>query len=446
MSSISEPMDLAPDPPTASEKEVSRVNNLMFARLMPLLVIGYIINFLDRTNIGMAKSALQIDVGISAASYGLGAGLYFLVYAACEVPSNLILQKVGARRWITRIMFTWGIISMCMALVKGPTSFYALRVLLGVAEAGLFPGVLFYLNSWFGARQNARATGYFLFGVCLANAIGGPLGGAILTLNGWHGLKGWQWLFILEGAPAVLFSYVIWKFLPDGPASAPWLTKAESDGVLSRLKAEREANAKHYTPSLKSVFGHPQILLAIWVYFCDQIALYGVIFFLPGIVRSWGGLGEIQIGLLSSLPWVCCGLGAIIIPQVATQFGKARETMIGGMLMMAVVFTGPVFLPPVGALIAFCLGSVMFMPLQSILFTYPYSRMQGTALAGGLGYLNGMGLVGGFLGPYAMGLVEQATGKASNGLWLMSGALLAGAIGTFWLRYPSTDKIKAAPG
>ncbi len=433
----------APALDSASEKEVSRVNTLMFTRLMPILVVAYIINFLDRTNIGMAKAALQANVGISAASYGLGAGLYFLVYACCEVPSNLIMQKVGARKWITRIMLTWGVISMCMALVKGPTSFYALRVLLGIAEAGLFPGVLFYLNSWFQARQQARAIGYFLLGVCLANMIGGPLGGAILTLNGWHGLMGWQWLFILEGAPAVLFAVIIWNFLPDGPATARWLTKDESQGVLDRLKAERTANAAHYTPSLKAVFGHPQILLAIWVYFCDQIALYGVIFFLPGIVRSWGPLGEVQIGLLSSLPWICCGLGALIIPQLATHLGRTRETMIGGMLMMAAAFIGPAVLPPAGAMACLCLGCVMFMPLQSIVFTYPYARFQGSALAGGLGYLNGMGLVGGFIGPYAMGLIEQGTGKASNGLWLMSASLFVGAIGSIWLRYPSEDKAKA---
>jgi MFS family permease len=440
MSNISDLALKPAPPPTAASTEAARVNTLMFARLMPLLVAGYVLNFLDRSNIALAKAALQVDVGISAAAYGLGAGLFFLAYSACEVPSNLILQKVGARAWITRIMLTWGLVSMAMALVRGPASFYALRLLLGVAEAGLFPGVLFYLTGWFGARQGARATGYFLLGVSLANMIGGPLGGALLGLDGRLGLHGWQWLFILEGAPAALFSILIWKLLPDGPASAPWLTRDEADGVLERLQAERAANAAHDSRSLKAVFVHPQVLLAIFVYFCHQIALYGVTFFLPGIIRSWGPLSELQIGLLTALPWLNAAIGAAILPQLATALGWARRMMIGGLFIMAVAFTGPAFLSPAGALAAFCIGALMFFPVQSVLFTYPSARFQGVALAGGLGFLNCLGILGGFIGPYAMGLVEQHTGKASNGLWLISGALALAAAASFWLRYPTEER------
>src|SRR5215469_11471611 len=224
MSNISEARPLAPEALTAPAPEVRRLIERNFVRLMPLLVAGYILNFLDRTNIALASSALQKDAGISPDIYGFGAGLFFLAYAACEVPSNLILRRVGARPWITRIMATWGLVSMGMALVNGPTTFYILRVMLGVAEAGLFPGVLYYLTTWFGPREQARATGYFLMGVQLANVIGGPIGGALLSLDGAHGLKGWQWLFLIEGAPAVLFSLVVWFRLPDGPAKASWLS------------------------------------------------------------------------------------------------------------------------------------------------------------------------------------------------------------------------------
>ena len=210
-------------PHPASTPADSAVDKLMFRKLMPLLIIAYVISFLDRTNIALAKTHLSVDLGISAAAYGLGAGLFFLSYALLEVPSNLIMHRVGARFWITRIMVTWGLLSAGMAFVQGEMSFYVMRVLLGAAEAGLFPGVMLYLTYWFGREQRARATGYFLTGVCVANILSGPLGGALLQMDGVLGWRGWQWLFVIEGLPAVLFAWVVWKKLPDGPATAPWL-------------------------------------------------------------------------------------------------------------------------------------------------------------------------------------------------------------------------------
>lgn len=190
------------------------INALLFRKLMPLLIIGYVLSFLDRTNIALAKQQLEIDLGISAAAYGLGAGLFFLTYALCEVPSNLIMHRVGARFWIARIMVTWGLISASMALVQGETSFYVLRVLLGIAEAGFFPGVMLYLTYWFGREERARATGYFLLGVCIANIVGGPLGGALMQLDGVWGWHGWQWMFVLEGLPAAFLPLLSGKNCP----------------------------------------------------------------------------------------------------------------------------------------------------------------------------------------------------------------------------------------
>ena len=195
---------------TAGVTDESRLNRLLLRKLMPLLVVVYVMSFLDRTNIALAKASMGIDLGLSAAAYGLGAGLFFLTYALFEVPSNLIMQRVGARFWITRIMITWGLLSAGMAFVQGETSFYIMRLLLGVAEAGLFPGVMLYLTYWFNREQRARATGYFLLGVCLANILSGPLGGALLELDGWLGWHGWQWLFVLNGLPAVALAYVAW--------------------------------------------------------------------------------------------------------------------------------------------------------------------------------------------------------------------------------------------
>ena len=287
---------------TAGVTDESRLNRLLLRKLMPLLVVVYVMSFLDRTNIALAKASMGIDLGLSAAAYGLGAGLFFLTYALFEVPSNLIMQRVGARFWITRIMITWGLLSAGMAFVQGETSFYIMRLLLGVAEAGLFPGVMLYLTYWFNREQRARATGYFLLGVCLANILSGPLGGALLELDGWLGWHGWQWLFVLEGLPAVALAYVVWKKLPDGPSSASWLTKAQARAIEERLSAERAASPQQ--SRLGQMFRDKQIWLAIAVYFVHQITIYTVIFFLPGIIGTYGALTPLQIGLLTSVPWI----------------------------------------------------------------------------------------------------------------------------------------------
>ena len=279
----------APDAPLQHVVTDRPLTAMLFRRLMPLLIFAYVISFLDRTNIALAKSHIAVDLHISSAAYGLGAGLFFLTYALFEVPSNLIMHRVGARFWITRIMITWGLLSAGMAFINGQTAFYVMRLLLGVAEAGLFPGVLLYLTYWFGREERARATGYFLLGVCIANILGGPLGGALLQMDGVGGLHGWQWMFLLEGLPAVVLAFVVWKKLPDGPADAPWLTRPQADEIRSRLAAEcAQGQADGAAHSFFGAIRDRQIWLAIFVYFCHQIAIYTVIFFLPGIIGTWG--------------------------------------------------------------------------------------------------------------------------------------------------------------
>ncbi|HEY4029358.1 MAG TPA: MFS transporter [Caulobacteraceae bacterium] len=445
MSSISEPRAagpraLEPDSFRAPAAEVQRLIDRNFMRLMPLLVFGYILNFLDRTNIALAKAALQTDVGISPQMYGFGAGLFFLVYAACEVPSNLILRKVGARRWIARIMATWGLVSMGMCLVKGPSSFYLLRVLLGVAEAGLFPGVLYYLTTWFGPREQARATGYFLMGVSMANVIGGPVGGALLGLNGTAGLAGWQWLFLVEGVPAVLFAVVVLTVLPEGPAKARWLSDDEKAVVLAEQRRGREGGGDTH---LSKAFFHPQVLLAILVYFLHQIAFYGVTFFLPAIIRSWGKLSELQIGLLTGLPWLCAFIGSGTLPWLAMKGGWSRLLMTGGCFLLALCLLAPLAFPPALALGVFCVGMAVVSPIQAVVFTYPPARFEGAALAAGLGFLNALGVTGGFVGPFIMGAIEQGTGKASGGLIFMAAAMALGGIASLFLRYPHQDRARS---
>lgn len=451
---MSNTSEAAPEAFAAPAPEVQRVIDRTFLRLMPLLVFGYILNFLDRTNIALAKAALQHDVGVSPQMYGFGAGLFFLVYAACEVPSNLVLQRVGARRWIARIMATWGLVSMAMCLVKGPASFYTVRVLLGVAEAGLFPGVLYYLTTWFGPREQARATGYFLMGVSLANVIGGPLGGALLGLDGVAGLRGWQWMFLLEGAPAVLFAVVVLTVLPDGPTKARWLSEDDKTVLIDQQKrgrilvdptaSLREGGAGGVT-HLSKAFFHPQVLLSILVYFLHQIAFYGVTFFLPAIVRSWGKLSELQIGLLTGLPWLCAFIGAGTLPWLAVKGGWTRLLMTGGCFLLALCLLAPLAFPPALALGVFCIGMAVVSPIQAVVFTYPPARFEGVALAGGLGFLNALGVTGGFVGPYIMGAIEQHTGKASGGLVFMAAAMALAGVVSLFLRYPHQDRLRPEP-
>ena len=423
------------------------LNALMFRKLMPMLIIAYVISFLDRTNISLAKSHMAVDLGISAAAYGFGAGLFFLSYALMEVPSNLIMHKVGARLWITRIMVTWGLLSAGMAFITDETTFYIARALLGAAEAGLFPGVMLYLTYWFGREQRARASGYFLIGVCLANIISGPVGGALLQMDGIMGWHGWQWLFFLEGIPAVLLAVVIWRKLPNGPSSATWLSKEQASEVELNLKKEHDeemasGNVGH---SFKGVLKIPQIWLAISVYFCHQVSVYSVIFFLPSIIATYGGLTSIQIGLLNSIPWVAAALGAALLPRFAVTPSISRKMMFGGLLLMAAGLMLAAYTSPLVALIGFALTASMFFVVQPIIFLFASSRLAGVGMAAGLALVNTFGITGGFFGPSLLGFIEQTTGSTKNGLIIVAGLLTIAALLSLKLRQ-AQETIKTSRG
>ena len=380
------------------------VNKLIFRRIMPLLIAAYVMAFLDRTNIGMAKDRMEIDLGISATAYGIGAGLFFLTYALSEIPSNLIMHKVGARFWIMRIMISWGIISSCMVFVQGEWSFYILRMLLGIAEAGLFPGVIYFLTQWFVVKDRAKANGMFLLGVSLANIIGAPLGGLLLTMDGVGGLHGWQWMFLIEGLPACALAFVVWKCLPNKPTEAKFLTQAEAEDLESRIAAEEKAGAAAAGNSrLLHVLKDKQILLVVGIYFAHQIAVYALSFFLPSIIGTYGQLTTIQIGLLTSIPWIFSAAGALLLPRFATNANRSRLIATSTMVGIAAGFTLGALGGPVLGMIGFCLAAFNFFALQPILFTYPATRLSGAALAGGIAFVNTIGLLGGFIGPYVMG-------------------------------------------
>ncbi|EPY5239791.1 MFS transporter [Klebsiella pneumoniae] len=297
--------------------QLQRTHKKIYRHLMPLLIVAYIISFIDRTNIGMAKATMSVDIGLSATAFGLGAGLFFLTYAVLEIPSNLFLTRIGARRWIARIMITWGILSCGMAFVTGPTSFYVMRLLLGAAEAGLYPGIIYYLTLWFGREERAKATGLFLLGVCLANIIGAPLGGLLLSLDGMSGWHGWQWMFFIEGLPAIALAFVVWRRLPDKPADARWLDSDDVQAINAVLA--KEAEETRHTPSrfsLKTALSTRVFLLLVLIYFTHQFSVYGLSYFLPGIIGSWGQLTPLQVGLLTAIPWIAAAAGGILLTQI----------------------------------------------------------------------------------------------------------------------------------
>lgn len=424
------------------------LSKMMISRLMPLLVIVYVISFLDRTNIALAKHSMGIDLGLSAAAYGLGAGLFFVTYALLEIPSNLVMHRVGARFWITRIMITWGLLSIGMAFVRGETSFYVMRLLLGAAEAGLFPGVMLYLTYWFSREERARATGYFLLGVCFANIVGGPLGGALLELDGALGWHGWQWLFVVEGVPAVLLAFVVWRVLPDRPSAARWLSKEQADALEQRLAAEREVQAAggQGSHSLRSVLADKQVWLAIFVYFCHQLTVYTTIFFLPGMIGASGHFSPFMIGMLTATPWIAAAIGAATLPRLATTSTRSRRLLCAGLIVMSAGLVIAAYSTPAIGLLGICLSALMFFVVQSIIFTFPSSRLNGKALAGGLALVNSCGLLGGFVGPTVMGIIEQSTGNPKNGLVILAGALLLAALSSLALRHGNESRAAQMSG
>ncbi|MBO1805976.1 MFS transporter [Leucobacter ruminantium] len=400
---------------------------------MPLMIVIYIIAFIDRTNIGMAKSALEVDIGLTAAAYGLGAGLFFFAYSLLEVPSNLLMHKLGARFWIARIMITWGVLSMLMAVVWNEWSFYILRVLLGAAEAGLYPGMILYITYWFPRADRARAIGLFLLGVSLANIIGAPLGGALLQLDGLGGLHGWQWMFIIEGLPAVLLAFWVWFKLPDRPRQAKWLSDEDKQLLEEQLAAEDDGKGAqaHGFRALLPVAKDRILWLVIAVYFTHQVAVYSLSYFLPSMIAGFDpDMAPLTVGLITAIPWISAAIGSVLMPRLGTTIGRQKALVSGGLVAVAAgllisVLSGHNLLL---AVIGFVLAAFWFFVIQSMLFTFPGRRLSGMAVAAGIALINTVGLFGGFLGPTIMGSLETATGNPLAGLWFIIGLAVCGAL------------------
>ena len=404
-------------------------------RLLPFVLLLYVVAWLDRVNIGFAALQMNKDLGFDDAVYGFGAGVFFIGYALFEVPSNLILARVGARLWITRIMITWGVLSIAMMYVNGPMSFYSVRFLLGVAEAGFLPGILYYLGNWFPANERAHAVSWFMLAIPLSSVVGGPLAGFILQLDGWHGLMGWQWLFLLEGAPAVVLGVVVWLYLTDTPAQAKWLTPEQRLWLAERVASEqRAANARHGI-GLRKALLHPTVWLLAFILFAGQTASYGLTLWIPQIVKSLSGLPTFEVSMISALPYVAASIGMIVIGASSDRSGErllhlAIPTAVGGLGFIASAY----LTSPVPSIIALAIAAVGNTSTRGPFWALPTRFLTGTAAAGGIALINTVASIGGFVGPYAIGLVRKLTGGFAGGLVFLAVLMLLGAGAALLLR------------
>ena len=405
-------------------------------RLLPFLMLLYIVSWLDRVNVGFAALQMNQDLGFSAAVYGFGAGVFFAGYALFEVPSNLVLARVGARIWIARIMFTWGALSAAMMFVHGPTSFYVLRFLLGVAEAGFFPGIIYYLSNWFPPAHRARAVSWFMIAIPLSIVIGGPLAGLLLNMHGLFGLRGWQWLFLLEGIPAILLGFVVLAYLTDSPAQARWLAPAERDWLQNLIRDEQDRARTLHGVGLRQALLHPTVWKLAAIMFTCQCGSYGLSLWVPQIVKSVSGLNNLQVGMLTAVPYVAAAAGMILIGASSDRSGERFMHVAIPTFVAAAGFVASAwFTSPVPAMIALTIAAVGDLGTRGPFWALPGRFLAGSASAGGIALINTMGALGGFVGPYAVGVVKSLTGSFAGGLTFLALLLAVGAMATLRLRH-----------
>jgi len=408
-------------------------------RLIPFMFVLYIANFLDRVNVSFAALQMNRDLGFSSAAYGLGAGVFFLGYCVFQVPSNLVLARVGARRWIGGIMIVWGVIASAMMLVRGVGSFYTLRALLGVVEAGFFPGMILYLTYWFPAVERARAVAGFMTAIPISGVVGGPISGALLGLNGVAGLAGWQWLFLLEGLPSVLLGAAALWYLTDRPADAAWLPADERAWLSQHLQQEQARTAAMHGTRLRQALLSGVVWQLGLLYFLIIAGLYGQGLWLPQIIKGSSQLTDFAVGLLSAAPALAA---AVAMVAVAAHSDRTRERhlhvaapLVAGAIGFAA--TAATLETPLLATAALSLSAIGFTSALGPFWTLPTTFLSGAAAAGGIALINALGNVAGFAGPYLVGLVKDATGGYAGALLTFGVLMLAGAALALALRRAS---------
>jgi MFS transporter, ACS family, tartrate transporter len=409
---------------TSSEGPEDRIVGQVIGRLIPFIFLCYVVAYVDRVNIGFAAADMQRELRLSDDVYGFGAGLFFLGYFLFEIPSNLILERIGARLWIARIMFVWGLVSMATVWVSDAPSFYALRVLLGLAEAGFFPGMVLYLTYWIPARQRARAGALFMTAAPVSMMIGAPVSEALLKLRGLGGLHGWQWLFLAEGFPAVLLGVVAFFYLTDRPEKAQWLAADDREWLRRHMESERAERARQGSDLRHSL--SPKVALLCLIYFLNTFATYGVFLFLPKMLREASGFGGFRLSAITAIPFAVALFGMVLIGRHSDRTGERKwhvaACALTGALGLVLAAASRESVPLI--VLSFTISQLGQRAVQSVFWAIPPAFLGGTAAAAGIAMVNAVGNLGGFVGPWAVGYLRHWSSSYTAGLLLMSAALL----------------------
>jgi ACS family tartrate transporter-like MFS transporter len=415
---VKDPVMLHSDPDVAAVRR--RAVSKAAWRFLPILTIAYILNYLDRTSVGIAALTMNRDLGLTAYQFGWGAGLLFASYSVLEIPSNLILYRFGARRWIARIMITWGLVAAANAFVVGPVSFYIVRLLLGAAEAGFFPGITFFLAAWFPAQYRAQVLAWFLVAIPVSSVIGGPISGLLLEMDGLAGLAGWQWMFIVEGLPASIVGFFILRMLSDRPDEAEWLSVEERAAMSAMLAEEQRDRARH---SLLSAIKDVRVLILTAIQFGYTLGSYGIGIWLPQILKTHG-LSNLAIGFVSAIPYVFAAVAMLAWAAYVDRAGRKILNLTLGFLLATVGLVLSVGWPQMTpALIGLTVALVGVTSARAIFWTVPTSFLTGRGAAGGLAFISTIGSLGGFFGPFLIGWIKDSTGSFILGLLAMAATL-----------------------
>ncbi|WP_316219168.1 MFS transporter [Bradyrhizobium sp. SZCCHNR2026] len=428
----------------AAELE-TRVLRKVALRIVPFIMLLYFVAFIDRVNIGFAALTMNKDLGLSPSVFGFGAGIFFWGYFLFEVPSNLALDRFGARIWIARVMISWGLVSGAMAFVQGAVSFYALRFLLGVAEAGFFPGIILYLSYWFPARQRAAVTALFMAAAPLSTVLGSPVSGALLQMHGLLGLKGWQWLFLVEALPAVLLGFVVLGYMTDRPEQARWLTDEERNWLVQAMNAERTGKAAVASHSIWRGLADIRVLALSLVYFGTSAGLYTLGVWAPQIIKQFG-LSSFAVGFLNAVPATVAVVVMILWARHSDRTGERTwHVALACLLSAAGLALAGLATGVIAVLAALTLVNVGISSSKPPLWSMPTMFLSGSAAAAGIATINSIGNLGGFVGPAVIGWIKDRTGSFDGGLYFVAGLLVISAVLTLLLSRSQRAKAEPAP-
>ncbi|MFF3575188.1 MFS transporter [Nocardia jiangxiensis] len=409
-----------------------RIYNKISWRLFPLVIACYFISFLDRTNIGIAQLQMNKQLGLGDAAFGLGAGVFFIAYLIFEVPSNLYMHKVGAKKTIMRIMILWGLVSICFMFVQNPTEFLILRFLLGATEAGFFPGMILYLTYWYPSEWRARAVAIFIVAQPASGLVGAPLGGWILkAFDHVGGLSGWRWLFFVEGVPAVILGIAVLWLLADGPRQVKWLTEDEKNFVIGNLAREHEQKKTLVPHSLRELVRNGRVVLLVVLVFAESMGLYGLTFYLPTLVKGAGIHSSVTIGFITAIPFLCGMIAMVLVSRSSDRRRERRWHLSIPFVVSAVGLSASAVLGgnhTVPAIIALCVAAAGVYTVSALCWNLPPAFFAGTAAAAGIAAINSLGNLGGFVSPYLIGMSQSMGGGTSVGLYILSAVLVIGAI------------------